>query len=39
MQKALYTIKTGYSVSGPVYGDESIPVAGYGQGNGVCPAL
>ena len=39
MQKTLHTIKTGYGISGPVYGDEIIPVAGCGQGNDVAPAL
>ena len=35
MQKALHTIKTGYGAFEPVYGDKMIPVAGYGQKNGV----
>ena len=39
MQKSLHCIKTGYGISGPVYGDKPVPLAGCGQGNGLGPTL
>ena len=39
MQKSLHCIKTGYGTLEPVYGDETVPLAGSGQGNGLGPTL
>ena len=39
LQKAVHHIKTGFGRSGPVYGNEVIPISGIGQGNGLGPTL
>ena len=39
LQKAVHHIKTGLGRSGPVYGNEVIPISGIGQGNGMGPIL
>ena len=39
LQKAVHHIKTGFGRSGPVYGNEVIPISGIGQGNGMGPTL
>ena len=41
LQQTRHSIKTGYGVSKPVYGNENAnnPIAGIGQGNGVGPSL
>ena len=41
LQQAHHSIKTGYRVSKPVYGNEDAnnPIAGIGQGNGIDPSL
>ena len=41
LQRARHSIKTGYSVSKPVYGndDPNNPMGGIGQGNGIGPSL
>lgn len=38
-QKSQQKIKTGYSVSNPVYSKEDLVIVGYGQGNGFGPAI
>ena len=35
MQKYLHRINIGYGISGPVYGDKTVPLSGCGQGNGL----
>ena len=39
LQKAKHKIKTGYSVSDSVYGDEETAISSIGQGNDLGPAL
>ena len=39
LQQAKHHIKTGFGRSEAVYGDESIPISGIGQGNGIGPTL
>ena len=41
LQQARHSIKTGYGVLKPVYGNEDAnnPIAGIGQGNGLGPSL
>jgi len=39
LQTAVHHIKTGYGRSGPIYGNELIPISGIGQGNGMGPTL
>ena len=39
LQKSVHHIKTGFGRSGPVYGNELIPLSGIGQGNGLGPTL
>ena len=39
LQQARHSIKTGYGVSEPIYGNEEDLIAGIGQGKGLGPAL
>ena len=39
LQKARHHIKTGFGRSHAVYGNESVPLSGVGQGNGLGPTL
>ena len=39
LKKERHSIKTGYGVSKPVYGNEDEPIAGIDQGNGLGPSL
>ena len=39
LQWVVHHIKTGFGQSGPVYGNEDIPISGIGQGNGLGPTL
>ena len=41
LQRARHSIKTGYGVSKPMYGNKDLsnPIGGIGQGNGISPSL
>eukprot|EP00537_Pseudo-nitzschia_pungens_P008511 CAMPEP_0172378478 /NCGR_PEP_ID=MMETSP1060-20121228/69443_1 /TAXON_ID=37318 /ORGANISM="Pseudo-nitzschia pungens, Strain cf. cingulata" /LENGTH=393 /DNA_ID=CAMNT_0013106197 /DNA_START=135 /DNA_END=1317 /DNA_ORIENTATION=+ len=39
LQRSTHHIKTGFGRSGPMYGDETVPLSGIGQGNGLGPTL